>query len=799
MADEVQEYLDLEGLTEYHSKVNALFEDLTIEEVEEAFNELNESDPSYSAFYDIITKAKEASKNAEDNAASAEAATEKANTAATNAEEATTKANEASEKVNELIDSINDDTTGINLLRGTRDWTKGTDLLGTVFYSDGFYGIDLANVFSVEKDTDGFGMLVFNKSSASSSNNYVRSSYISLDSIETLTISGEIKISSINVQPSDNFLRYFGLTSSGEQGELNPVSFEKLGIDITKLNVWQTFKLTMDVSSIAKSNPYFGFHLLFGQNTIGTLFMKKLALNEGSIRNPIWSASPFDIDYINDETTGINLLRGTRDLQTGTAPSGKPNAVYLDGIVYTSSNWEVIKADCPNDFNIVKRTPTGTASHLYFNPVFAAQTNNQPLTFSTEVMFLDRPTENLSLLQIAPYTGSNTASVYKTATIATFGLDYNTVPLNEWIKLIWHVDPMQLEENGWLRVALTGNSNDVSVRYYRKPKLEIGNINNPEWSASPFDVDRINDITTGTNLLGGTRDISQGTELFTNEGAQNRRYKNGFARIIEFSYIEDVDGFTKATLSSTESSPVRYLNSSILAGAFESGEDITFFGKFKIDGRASDIVPNNLFTICKIENNGTMTNLKTVSFVELGFTKNSIRTGVWQDFKYVYKTSEAIDGETVAYFVSYFSQIAANTTTSFSFKQLGAYRGYINNPIWSAGLFDITQNSVNTTTLSSSQFTLGTGVTFVGSTISVSGKTAQLVITAKTTQALASGSSTMVLTLSEELRPVAIGSVVVRKYGCGWINTNGQIEITNFKEIPSGETIYILGTYLLKK
>ena len=447
------------------------------------------------------------------------------------------------EDLQEFAENNNDMTTGINLLRGTRDFLKTTSYYGagTSKPVDGFH---FGDQFKVTKSNDGFSELSISRSGVGSSIVSTQCSAVPAKTGEEYTISLELLVDDLS--EVDGQKRFIVICTTEHNATSNltanyyTVDDSSLG-EPTISGKWCKKVIHYTVPQV-NDNTYLVVHLSIAQN--GSMHWRKVVLNRGHINNPIWGAAPTDLalEPVNDITTRINLLRGTRDLQTGIAPSGKPNAVYLDGIAYTSSNWEVIKADCPNDFNIIKRTPTGIASHLYFNPVFAAQANNQPLTFSTEVMFLGRPTANLSLLQIAPYTDNDTIGAYKTATIATFGLDYNTLPLNEWIKLVWHVDPISLDESGWLRVALTGNSNDDSIRYYRKPKLEIGTIENTEWTASPFDAARSYDWDNGSPKLLGI--IPTSNQIL--EGADLNDY------VISGSYASNGDALI-ATMKNTPS------------------------------------------------------------------------------------------------------------------------------------------------------------------------------------------------------------------------------------------------------
>lgn len=198
-----------------------------------------------------------------------------------------------------------------------------------------------------------------------------------------------------------------------------------------------------------------------------------------------------ELDKINDMTTGINLLRGTRDFYKGIQATGLPNNPRYDGVAFSSTHWEVISAENPNEFAIAKRIAgMSGASHLYFNPLFPEDVNGHAVTMSAEVMFDDVPTSSMGIFQLyASSRETTTGSTIATPSLSTFGLNYSEIVPNTWYKLVYkRKTPINLAENEYLRVALPGNANEAVSKHYRKVKLELGEINDPIWSASPFDI-----------------------------------------------------------------------------------------------------------------------------------------------------------------------------------------------------------------------------------------------------------------------------------------------------------------------
>lgn len=406
------------------------------------------------------------------------------------------------------VDYINDETTGINLLRGTRDFVKGT-IRGTVLPTWNFInGFVLGNYATV--DTSGeFGVLTIERSGLSGATNtdVVSSVIEDVTAGDILTLSLEVRVNDDRVLSNTNFtcaaLRTLVGTSGGvvSQTAAKNITLTSLA-DTIELGEWYKVETQLKVpenSDVA--------NVLLRLSNNGSISFRKLCVCNGAINNLIWAPSPSDVaqitdlatkadksevEAINDFTTGINLLRGTRDFTEGkTLIPGNTSSLKSDGISYSNTNWRIIHPDNPNEFSYAERLLTGQASHLYFNPIYKEDIGNNGLTMSAEIMFEAVPSGDVSIFQILPQdkgSGGSYTSIYGGVNNST---DYtiDTMPLNEWFRIVLHIeqDKINIPDGGYLRIGLVGGSGNDATRYIRKVKLEPGIINNPVYSESPFD------------------------------------------------------------------------------------------------------------------------------------------------------------------------------------------------------------------------------------------------------------------------------------------------------------------------
>lgn len=409
-----------------------------------------------------------------------------------------------------LKDSINDYTTGINLLRGTRDFVHGTETYFNKLnrWKDGW--CDLIYRDQIEgdylyKDEQGFTVLdLTNRSSVASVVQICSNVIEGLTVGDTITIQFEVMITETN-EPT---LRY--IANINETNEANTrLKWKDFYIDgLTnagpisniELGKWYTITRTYTIQSEDTTGVYLTLASVYSQR----IKFKKACIYFGDINDPVWSASPLDVaqvtdlaskadkDSINDFTTGINLLRGTRDFTEGrNLIPGNTSSLKSDGISYSTANWRIIHPDNPNEFSYAERLLTGQASHLYFNPIYKDDIGNNGLTMSAEIMFEAVPSGDVSIFQILPQdkaSGGSYTSIYGGVNNCT-EYTVNTMPLNEWFRIVLHIeqDKINIPDGGYLRIGLVGGSGNDATRYIRKVKLEPGIINNPIYSESPFD------------------------------------------------------------------------------------------------------------------------------------------------------------------------------------------------------------------------------------------------------------------------------------------------------------------------
>lgn len=209
----------------------------------------------------------------------------------------------------------------------------------------------------------------------------------------------------------------------------------------------------------------------------------------------------------NTQSAGVNLLRGTRDFHIGTENTGYPNDLKWDGIYFSNDKWRVVSASNPNEFAEIERIPTGTSGHVYFNPVLREAVNGKFVTFSFEIMFLEKPQLNSTLCQIQKRSTVNTSldqNIAAPAIDLCLGTSFDNVETGVWYKVTYvYKHPISLDEGEFLRVGIFGSATDVRKRI-RKVKFEIDEVHNPTWSPSPFDAVQQSDARV-------LRQVQQGT------------------------------------------------------------------------------------------------------------------------------------------------------------------------------------------------------------------------------------------------------------------------------------------------
>lgn len=674
MADEIKEYLDYEGLEEYHKKSSELFQDLTIQEVEEAFNELDESDPSYSAFYDVISKAKEATQNAEAKTADAVTATTKANEATSKADTATERANKAAEK----LETVNDMTTGINLIRGSKDFRIGTNdyvvpgVTNAVYKTDGFNN---RGSFTFEKDSEGFTIASRSNSGSSSNIDVMLCSPIVERNADVVTISVEFMVDDVSAFDGRNIGGVWEFDNTNFNGATNVDYFNPsfLNDGTLKSGKWYTIVETINLGSGIKS-----YSVVLRLQRNGSIHFRKLMVQEGRINNPIWSESPFD-QLTSDQggtgwehglNSGINLIPGTSDewsewlAPTEYNGSNKGVGVTIRFKIPGEKNindvftrlieieFENVTATAGQSFGLLVQGQIDTAWPGYYSPVHG-------------IVNLTEPPENgiqRFASQYAP----------------TFGATY----LNgEDFTLTFRCDYWA---SGKFR--------------YRCLKIERGYVEIPQWSPAPEDIAKINDITTGINLLRGTRSFTIGTKPFiTKNGITNANYRtDGFGDTPtnfsngRFSIInkENEFGIFQYNGSGNPSGSHTLLWSNIIDDKIISNGDVfTVSYEFRIiDATNLNYTGTGVQFAYKhaddTDAGSTASYFQTLS--TLGLNANNIKVGKWYKCSFQHTVDNVFtDGDW------YSVRCRSNSTGAIiQWRKLKLERGAITNPEWSASPFD---------------------------------------------------------------------------------------------------------------
>lgn len=519
MAEEVKEYLDYDGLTEYDRKAKSLFQDLTIQDVEEAFNELDESDPSYSAFYDVIQKAKEATTNADSKAQAAVTATNNANTATTKADEATARANKAAEK----LETVNDMTTGINLIRGSRDFRQGTrqtklGATSAVVYLDGFSVDSGAVTYSI--DDEGFTVATI-KASGLSSDAFrkLRSSVFQLKPNEEITVTVEVMVDDVSEWDRQYIMNVAAVYPDENRnvvgGDQAPSS---VGISKMESGVWYTAKYVLSGKSITK-NADANIQLYLVRN--GSINFRKLMVQKGKINNPIYSVAPADLSLepVNDITTGINLLRGTKEFSEGTIKcAAVPSSPYFEnGFFFSAQQKPLATYEKDSEgFTVLKLTSESVTGSNISSNIW----KQNPSIGDKFTAMIDIKVDSFDIAQSDKWVFVlRTVYLDASAGIEHLGAVNVTQDMidGKWHRYVLHGTINTIGSGKDFCVNIVLQNHGIGTVSFRTPCLYEGHISNPIWSASPLDVASSYDWNNGVPPLMGltTKKLTGGVDILT--------------------------------------------------------------------------------------------------------------------------------------------------------------------------------------------------------------------------------------------------------------------------------------------
>lgn len=398
-------------------------------------------------------------------------------------------------KLEEFADNVNDMTTGLNLLKGTRDFRVATTKVDGAFPEDGF----TINT-SLEKDSDGFTVLYLpNDQSAYSS--IIRN----VKPGETYTVSFDIKFDAVPKTIDEALVTVFVRGDNSTTKTSVGVTLNRVGYTtVPNANEWVHCVYHYTVGQYSDA-VHLGLTIRSGVSLGANSRYKKFSVLKGRINNPIWSPAPSDLamEPINDLTIGNNLLRGTRDFIVGTNrfSTGSGTAIFYDGFTisssYTSDKLNIIKNQ--NIPAIISLTPGGTVMNIPSSAITDVKAGDQ-LTFSCKVR-LDSAVDNTGDGHIIIYTLDKSSAQLSSDgyTITTLGL--TNAKVGEWNHIVIKYTVRDtFTDNNCICVYLRSSKNNIS---FTEPCMYKGKIERPEWSASPFDY-ASSELEAGTPKLLGS-------------------------------------------------------------------------------------------------------------------------------------------------------------------------------------------------------------------------------------------------------------------------------------------------------
>lgn len=386
------------------------------------------------------------------------------------------------------IDGINDYTTGNNLIRGSREWNKGTHaVVASTYTDDGFYFYG-ESYMSTWVDDYGYTVLNIKRSGASSDVTYSANAIIpklSLKKGDYFTASFEFMVDDVNAMDAWNGIYYAFLKSPDNTGSYysaKSTSLKTFEPDI-KSGIWYKAVLPIAVDFDGE-DVYFRINVLLQRN--GSVNYRKFMLQPGKIDNPIYAPNPNDVDYINDKTTEKNLLRGTRDLTIGTEHNSLNGSYLVDGIT-SITNGTISKSD--DGFAIVHFEETGGITTDKADKRMIAATSNVIKPGQTYTVAMLVYSENLNaidnknVLQCIVESGPSKTVVSKLFTLNDLGVTES----GKWQVAKAYIDiPSTLDSKAYM-LCVPRLYRNGSI-YFTQPMVYFDRINNPVWSASPFDV-----------------------------------------------------------------------------------------------------------------------------------------------------------------------------------------------------------------------------------------------------------------------------------------------------------------------
>lgn len=245
-------------------------------------------------------------------------------------------------------DDVNDYTTGINLIRGSRDFELGktselsntSDFIGK---TDGFS--DKKNAWSFYVDNEGFTVASATRSTTSGGIIALASSVVSASPNELFTLSYEFKIEDDPVWDEENY-------TTASIGYWNASNTRVAWVDVTQTRTndavytvdpvtgWTKVRMQFKVASNSDIDKL-SVSLFLYKN--GSVSFRKLMVQRGHINNPIWAPHPLDSGAYMDNTEFQSYLASTATVTSELATSTQGMTNMFDNLV--SRGMAVVRAE----------------------------------------------------------------------------------------------------------------------------------------------------------------------------------------------------------------------------------------------------------------------------------------------------------------------------------------------------------------------------------------------------------------------------------------------------------------------
>lgn len=382
------------------------------------------------------------------------------------------------EDLKAVTDTINDETTGINLLKCTRDASIGTiSTPENQYIKLNGYRPNNTNCVMM-KDAEGFGVWELIGDTTSNyiyttpayglyAGNYtIGFEYMLSDDFDGVAL---VQATHINLSLSNTTLRI-------------PLEVER--------NKWHKAKHIFNVTKDGLENAFAYLTVKVEANAVGSFYIRKICIYEGNINNPIWSPSPFDMDYM---TTGINLVRYSKDILIGSTKIYTGGAVYTNGFYAVRPQMVSILPD-EQGFGVATINAASDSANLVtsFVPLSAINSDSITVFFEMKIGTIPSDRNILRFFEYNESVGGTTNLNQINVSVDALLSNEKNIETDKWYKCSYVYTPKS-KDNFF---GFGFNVPKGGVYSFRLIGAYEGRVTNPVWSPSPFDAASSSDALT---------------------------------------------------------------------------------------------------------------------------------------------------------------------------------------------------------------------------------------------------------------------------------------------------------------